>query len=105
MARAKKTAGKTARKAATKAVNTIRKSVARKPRAKVTVMRTQSIGDIRTECVKYADREQNEYLATGDSEAGKNGQNGFKNAINAIKAQLMYMKITGRAKVIKFMEE
>ena len=105
MARAKKTAGQTAKKAATKAVSTIKKAVAKKPKSKVTILRTQSIGDIRTECIKYADREQSEYMATGDAEAGKNGQNGFKNAINAVKVQLMYMKVTGRAKVIKFMEE
>ncbi|MAH47092.1 hypothetical protein CMI37_14790 [Candidatus Pacearchaeota archaeon] len=101
MAKTTKIAVRKAKTAAKKVTSVIKK----KPKVGVLSIRSKNIGDLRDKCVNYADLEHAAYLESGDAEAGKAAQNGIKGALNAIKAQLAYQKITGRVKRIPFCEE
>jgi predicted alternative tryptophan synthase beta-subunit len=66
---------------------------------------TKNINGVRKKAINIGDIEHKKYVDTGESGHAVIALAGYKEALNATKLQLTYMKITGRGKKITFCEE
>lgn len=65
---------------------------------------TLTVDDIRRECQKIGDSLKTTYDLTGDIKAAQSAVSAYATAINAVKAQLIYKKLTGSPGKINFFE-
>lgn len=72
--------------------------------AKKPVVKTLTVDDVRKQCQHIGDNLKTTYDKTGDIKAAAGAVSAYSVAISAVKAQLIYKKMTGSPGKIDFFE-
>jgi hypothetical protein len=84
----------------------MKKQVKKQEVAELVVINTETVtvDDVRIMCQKIGDKLSKTYIKTADIKAAQAAVSAYATAINAVKAQLIYKKMTSSPSRIEFFE-